>query len=119
MNGSGQINSWSYEIFNLEVLESSKLVLLEVGASWSGASHIISSILESVAITYNNRIKVFKLDIESNEEIKKTYSINEIPAILFFKDGKLADKIIGIVSKKVITNRISLILNGANESESI
>jgi len=117
MNNVTHINKWNDENFNLEVLGSSKLVLLEIRANWCGTSHILMPILESIANDYNNQIRICKLDFDNTKEIQEKYGINEIPVILFFNEGKIVDKIIGIASKKEITRRINSILNTSQEEK--
>jgi thioredoxin 1 len=96
--------------FRKVVLESREPILVEIGADWCGACHIMAPIIEKLAGEYEGQIKIGKLDIDTNETVARTYGVNELPLLLFFKDGKLLDHIIGTVSKKVLQTRIRTFL---------
>jgi thioredoxin len=115
VNNISYVDRWDDDIFCLEVLRSKKLILLEFYAGWSGASHILEPILDSIANHYNHEIRVCKMEFDNNKEIADKYGVTEIPVILFFKDGRLVDKIIGIISNKEITKRITSILDTKKE----
>jgi thioredoxin 1 len=98
------------ENFRKTVLESSEPILVEIGADWCGSCHIMAPIIEKLAGEYQGQIKIGKLDIDTNETVARTYGVNELPLLLFFKDGKLLDHIIGTVSQKVLQTRIQAFL---------
>jgi len=98
------------ENFRREVLETPESVLVEVGAAWCGSCHIISPIIEKLAVKYKNEIKFCKLDIDNNVRIASEYGITKLPYFLFFKNGIIVDQIAGVFSRKELEARIQDLL---------
>lgn len=73
--------------FDQEVLKSEKPVLVDYWAEWCGPCKMIAPILEDIAKSYTNRIKICKMDVDSNELIPSQYSIRGIPTLMLFKNG--------------------------------
>lgn len=96
--------------FRKEVLETSEVVLVEIGADWCGTCEIMAPIIERLAADYEGRIKFGRLDIDTNERLAGEYGVTELPFLLFFKEGQLVDHIIGVVSGKVLEERIKALL---------
>ena len=96
--------------FNREVLESSKPVLVEFVTEWSGACQIIDPVMKQLMAEFCKQIKFCCVDIEKNEGIAGEYGIRDVPTLLFFKNGKVEDHIIGAVSKKVLSGRLTGLL---------
>jgi len=111
MNRQAQIIALSGANFWKKVLESPIPFLVEIGAEWSGACDIIAPVLERLAIEYEGKIQFGRLDIDANEKIAREFGVTDLPFLLFFKDGKLADHIIGMVSSTVLEARIKNLLH--------
>ena len=92
--------------FQKEVLENIKPVIVEIGANWCGSCHIIAPIIEKIAEKYKNNIVFGKMDIDSNKQIPQKYCVNEIPLLLFFKNGQIVDSISGAISMKNLETMI-------------
>jgi len=90
-----------------EVLESELPVLVDCWAPWCGPCIMIGPTIEEIAKETTGKLKVGKLNVDENMKTAMTYSIRSIPTLLFFKDGKLADQLIGAASKKAIINQLS------------
>jgi thioredoxin 1 len=88
------------------VLESPLPFLVEIGAEWSGSCEIMAPLMERLAAEYEGRIHFGRLDIDANEEIAREFGVTELPFLLFFRDGKLVDFIIGTVSRQVLKEHI-------------
>ena len=98
------------EIFNEDVLKNHDLVMVEIGADWSGTSHIIAPVIEKIVTKYHQQLKYFKLDIDLNKKVAEKYFITEIPSFLFFKNGRYVDCLKGCISEKEFQIRIQTLL---------
>lgn len=96
--------------FQREVLENPEPVLVEFGADWSGACHILAPILEQLRQEFNGQIKIASLDIETYEQVAAKYGIQDIPTLMFFKNGQVVDQIIGVVPKQVIAIKLRVLI---------
>lgn len=106
MNKQAEIIALSGANFWKKVLESPIPFLVEIGADWCGACDIIAPALERLAIEYEGEIRFGRLDIDANEEIAREFGVTELPFLLFFKEGKLIDHIIGAVSQRILKERL-------------
>ena len=81
--------------FENEVGKAEGLVLVDFWAAWCGPCRMIAPTLEALAKDYEGKAKIAKLDVDSNQGTAMKYNIRSIPAVLFFKDGKHIDTMIG------------------------
>jgi len=93
--------------FEQEVLQSTLPVLIDFWAVWCGPCRIISPIVEEIAKEYNGKLKVGKIDVDSNPRTSMQYGIRSIPTLLLFKDGRVVEQIVGAVQKRVIIDKLS------------
>ncbi|MDB6123515.1 MAG: thioredoxin [Pedosphaera sp.] len=93
--------------FATEVLNSDQPVLVDFWASWCGPCRMISPVVESLALDFAGKAKVAKVDVDANPQLCAQFNIRSIPALLFFKNGKLMDGIVGAASKTVIADKLS------------
>ena len=85
--------------FEQEVIKSEKPVLVDFWAPWCGPCRAIGPVVEELAETYKDRIKVTKLNIDDNPKTATVYGVMSIPTLILYKDGKALDKVVGLVSK--------------------
>ncbi len=80
-----------------ELLTYSGPVVVDFTATWCGPCRKVSPLMEQLAGEYENRVKVFKLDVDENKAVATKFGIKSIPAVLIFKGGELVENITGIV----------------------
>jgi thioredoxin 1 len=85
--------------FEAEVVKSNVPVLIDFWAPWCGPCRMLAPMIEELAKEYGGRAKICKLNTDENPEVASRFSISAIPALLFFKNGKLADQLTGVRPK--------------------
>lgn len=85
--------------FQTEVLESDVPVLVDFWATWCGPCKMIAPVVEEISIAYKDKLKVGKVNVDDENELAREYRIMSIPTLLLFKNGKVADMVVGFRSK--------------------
>ncbi len=93
-----------------EVIKGNGLSLVDFWAVWCGPCQMVAPIVEELAKEYEGRLRVYKLNTDENPEIAGRYQIMGIPTLLFFKDGKPVDKIVGAAAKKQFKDKVESLL---------
>ena len=109
MAGSGGVEGRD-ATFDQEVLQSVQPVLVDFWAGWCGPCKAIAPSVEAVALAYAGRLKVTKVNVDQNGAAPSRFGIRGIPALLFFKGGKVADQIVGFVPRDVIEEKVQRLL---------
>lgn len=92
--------------FEQEVLESDRPVLVDFWAEWCAPCRMVAPIVKEIAEEFGDRIRVYKLDVDSNPSTTAKYNIRSIPSLLFFQNGQVADQVVGAVPKARIVERL-------------
>ena len=109
MAGAGVVEV-SDATFEKDVLQSEQPVLVDFWAVWCGPCRAIAPIVDDLAATYAGKLKVAKVNVDQNGATPSRYGIRGIPALLFFKDGKVADQVVGYVPREVIEEKVTRVL---------
>ena len=93
--------------FKKEIFKKDQSIVVEFGADWCGGCHIYEPMLEELIKKSKGKIKVGKVDVDCDKKLKDLYGIQEIPTLLFFKNGQMVDSIIGVVPKEILETKIN------------
>jgi thioredoxin 1 len=90
-----------------DIISKSGLVVVDCWAAWCAPCRMIGPVIEELAKEYAGKIVFGKLNVDTNQKVPTEYQIMSIPTILVFKDGKLVDRFMGAMPKKVLEPRIT------------
>lgn len=92
--------------FQNDVLDSDKLSVIDFWAEWCGPCRAIGPVIEDLAKEYEGSVNIGKVNVDVNPQVSMNYGITSIPAILFVKDGKVVDKLVGAQPKANFVKKI-------------
>ena len=96
---------------NYESYKNGSLPLvIDFWATWCGPCRMVAPIIEELANEYDGKVTVGKCDVEEADGIAAEFGIRNIPTIVFMKDGKILDKIVGAASKSKIEEKIKALI---------
>ncbi len=96
--------------FEQEVVQSDVPVIVDFWAEWCGPCRMIAPILDELAAEYSDKLKVVKVDVDSNSKTASQFSVMSIPTLLFFKNGKVQDQVVGAMPKKQLQEKVEKFL---------
>lgn len=96
--------------FEEEALKSTVPVVVDFYADWCGPCKMIAPIIEQLSTEYEGRVKIGKVNTDENRGVASKYSIMSIPTILFIKDGKVVDTVVGAMPKTALEEKINALL---------
>lgn len=92
------------------VIKSDKPVIVDLWAEWCGPCRMVGPVVEEMSHEYEGRAVIGKLDVDSNPGVTAKFGIRNIPTILFFKNGEVADKQVGAVPKSTLVAKLEKLL---------
>ena len=96
--------------FQSEVIEGDIPVLVDFWATWCSPCRAVASIIDELAIEYEGKLKVGKVDIDVQQQLAAEFNVRSIPTLLIFKDGKMDEQIIGAIPKSKLVNKLQNVL---------
>ncbi len=89
-----------------EVIQSETPVLVDFWAEWCGPCKAITPILEQLADELNGKMKIAKVNVDDHPDLAGEFGIRSIPTLLIFKNGNVAEQLVGAMSKSALTEKI-------------
>ena len=90
-----------------ELLQDTKLVVVDFWATWCGPCRMLSPVLDEVEEEMSDKITVVKVNVDDADQIAMQYRIMSIPTLLFFKNGQIVDKTVGAMPKNILIDKIN------------
>lgn len=89
-----------------DLLKENRYVLVDFWATWCAPCRMVAPVIEKIADNYSDKVVVAKVDVDDQEELAIRYGIQTIPTIIFYKEGKIASKEIGVKPMSSFTKMI-------------
>ena len=98
--------------FDQDVLDSKEPVLVDFFAQWCGPCKLLSPILEKLAPEFEDKVKIYKVDIDESSDLAQKYRVMSVPTLKFFKDGEPVETIIGLQPENVLKSKLDYYSQG-------
>ena len=104
------VKEFTSENFSTEVIKSDTPVLVDFWAEWCGPCRVIAPVVDEIATEYSQKVKVGKLNVDNHNQVASQYGVRSIPSLLIFKNGAVANQIVGAVPKNKITEILDSVI---------
>ena len=110
MGANGMYITLTEQNFQTEVVQTPQPVLVDFWADWCRPCHALAPAIEELAADFLGKAKVGKLDVDVNPGLAAQYAIRSIPTLLFFKDGRVVDRMVGVVRKQGLAGKLNALV---------
>ncbi len=93
--------------FGQEIEQHQGVAMVDFWATWCGPCQMVAPIVEQIAKDYDGKVKVAKVDVDENQRVTMRFNVRSIPSILFFKDGKHVETVVGAVPKAYLMEKLA------------
>lgn len=93
-----------------EILATSQPVVVDFWATWCGPCRVLGPTIDEIATEFDSRAVIAKCNIDDCEDVAVEYGIRNIPTLLFFKDGQVVDRKVGVISKQEIAEKLESLM---------
>lgn len=95
--------------FEAEVLKSELPVMVDFYADWCGPCKMLAPAVAALELLYEGKVKIGKLNVDNASDIAEKYNVMSIPTLLFFQNGEVVEKSVGLITKDVLQEKIEAI----------
>jgi len=105
-----QVHEANESNFETEVIGSEQPVLVDFTATWCGPCKKLTPIVEEFAKDYSGRVKVVKVDVDKAPTVAAKFGVMSVPTLILFQGGAIKDQVVGVVSKRALSDRVDKVL---------
>jgi len=103
---SDKVVTFTDGTFDSDVLQAGRPVLVDFWAEWCGPCRAMGPAIDAMAIDYDGKVSVGKLNVDENPDTTIKYQVRGIPAVMLFKGGKMVDQVVGLVDKSSLKQMV-------------
>jgi thioredoxin 1 len=107
---SDAVTNVTNDTFDSVVVEAKTPVLVDFWATWCGPCKIIAPVVEELAKEYEGKVTFAKVNTDENADLASRFNIRGIPTLMFFKEGKMVDQVVGAVPKAQLKSKLDSLL---------
>jgi len=103
-------NAVTDQSFQAEVLDCEVPVLVDFWAAWCGPCRMIAPVVDQLAVEYQGKLKVVKVDVDHSPSTAARFGVLSVPTLMLFQGGQVKDQFVGVLSKKALSDRVAKVL---------